>query len=91
MAGEWGIVEIEKLRPLNRKEMKFQHESSKYQHFLSTTYPFWIGDIVLYAMKQKALIRDIRLFKAVVNGRVILLHSDKQRKIDAAKFSPDSH
>ena len=53
-------------------------------------FPLWVGDIVLYAQKHKVLVRDIDLFKAVVNGRVILLNKEKQKLFDQAKFSPES-
>ena len=53
-------------------------------------FPLWVEDIVLYAQKQKVLVRDINLFKAVVNGRVILLNKEKQKLFDQAKFAPES-
>ena len=44
----------------------------------------WVDDLVLFAQKD-AVIRDIKLFKAVVNGRQINL--DKTVHQEKANFS----
>ena len=69
--GEWGIVRIEELRPLSSQKDKFLRNQKfpGIETYMKNHFPIWVGDIVLYAQRQKALVRDINLFRAVVNGR----------------------
>ena len=64
--GEWGLFESKSIQPVDAKEAKDYFD----EKLVKNNYPIWVDDIVLFAQKD-AIIRDLKLFKAVVNGRKI--------------------
>ena len=64
--GEWGFFNSPDIQPVDTKEAKDYFD----EKLVKGNYPIWVDDIVLFAQKD-AIIRDLKLFKAVVNGRQI--------------------
>jgi len=65
ISGEWGIYESQDIaiidKPLARSYLKMQD--------FEGYYPIFVDSLLLFADKEMAKIRDIKLFKAVCKGR----------------------
>ena len=64
LSGDTGFLKSRDIQPVDLNTAKEFFD----EKLVKNNYPIWVDDIVLFAQKD-AIIRDLKLFKAVVNGR----------------------
>ena len=68
MSGEWGVYDVDSIRRFKDEAIAKKNLSKR---LLSTCYPIYVDNLLLFAEKPSAKIRHIDVFKAICRSKPI--------------------